>query len=218
VAAAPNAVQQLAEVQSPAARAAGDTARADKAEAAVAGGRGSADSKTAASPVAGQANSAADVKSENTTTAGADSTGSGANSDSSQHAKPRLHGGIHGRTRSRAGGTVSSDGTASKSAQGGQDSTAGGGSSGRRLHDVEQYSNGKLGGSIGSRKLQAAAADLGAAQRTRRSRQLQQLRQQAAARQRALVPVAGATAAVALPSVFAALLYGCAARSRRQRA
>ena len=67
VAAAPEAAQQLAEVLSPAAKAVADTARADKAEAAIAGGRHSAAGKAAAAPGAGQlpANAAAELKSEN---------------------------------------------------------------------------------------------------------------------------------------------------------
>jgi hypothetical protein len=209
VAAAPEAAQPSAEMLSPAAKAVADTARADKAEAAIAGARGSGGVKAAAAPGAGQlaANAAAEVKSENiakelksenSAAAGSGSggggsgTSSGPGADSSQHAKPRLHGGIHGRTRSRAGGADSSSSTASAVAHGGQDSTASGGSSGRRLHGAEL-----LGGSGGSRQLEAAAAPLAAAQRIRRSRQLQQLRQQAAARQHALVPVTGAIADVA---------------------
>lgn len=214
VAAALHAAQQPAEVLSPAARAAGDVARADKAEAAIAGGRRRGDGKAAAAPKAGQlaASAAAELKSENiakelksesSATAGSGSGSGGGSSgnssgpggESSQHAKPRLHGGIHGRTRSRASGADSSSSTASEAAQGGQDSTASGGSSGRRLHDAKQ-----LDGSGGSWKLQVAAAPLAAAQRIRRSQQLQQLRQQAAARQHALVSVTGARVTVALPS------------------
>jgi hypothetical protein len=182
-----------AEVLLPAAKAAADTARADKAEVAVAGAKGSRGS-AAAAPEGGQPvrDAAAAELAKAAKNASKDS------GDSSQHAKPRLHGGIHGRVRSKAGGAASSSSSGNlHAAQHGQveGSSGSGGSKGRRLHAIPHHSV----QNFGTGTLHPATAVLVQAQRISRSRRLQQLGQAASARQRALVAVTGNKCAV-LPS------------------
>lgn len=159
-----------------AARAAADKAKADKAEAAAAvggsgggsGGAGKAKLPAVAEPSADKA--AADK-------AEAAAVGGGG------HSKPRLHGGIHGRSASggQAVQIAASSGTSGSGSPKGASGRRGGGSGG--------------GGATGRRALAAAGDAAAAAWHVGCSQRLCQLRRQAAARRHslhhALVPLAG---------------------------